>query len=74
MIEDGQALRALAILVFATLALIIAATVALIRSRRIPGLGATTGHAVVAVAEAMLASRRAVELDPPGALEPSANA
>ncbi|HVO18704.1 MAG TPA: hypothetical protein VMU15_05575 [Anaeromyxobacter sp.] len=63
MVEDGQALLALAIVVFTALLLIVAAVVALFRSRRTPGLGATSGRAIEEVAAAMLASGLGVTPD-----------
>ena len=69
MVEDGRGLLALTILVFATLLVIIAAIVALLRSRRTPGLGATSGRAIEEVAAAMWASRLGVTADPADRLE-----
>ncbi len=74
MVEDEQSLLTLAILVFGTLLLLVAAVVALVRSRRIPGLGATSGRAIEQVAAELRASRSALELDLANALESPASA
>ena len=51
----------LAILVFASLILLLAAIIALVRSGRIPGLGATSGRAVDEVAAALRNSKLGLE-------------
>ncbi len=68
MVEGENGLVALAILVFAALLATIVAVVALIRSRRIPGLGATSGRAVEEVAARIAASRVDAKLDAAGGL------
>ncbi len=68
MVGGEQSLVVLAVVVFGTLVATVAAVIVLVRSRRTPGLGATSGRAVETVAAAMLASRPEAEPDPTGAL------
>ncbi len=74
MVESEQGLVALAILVFAVLLATIAAVVVLVRSGRLPGLGATSGRAVEVVAARLAAIRLEAESDPAGVLERPAHA
>jgi ABC-type proline/glycine betaine transport system permease subunit len=69
MVDDGRTFFALAILVSASLLVILGAVVALLRSGRVPGLGATSGRAIDEVAAAVRSSRLGVERVPRGMLE-----
>jgi len=64
----------LAILVFGALLATIVAVIALVRSGRVPGLGATSGRAVEVVAARIAASRIEAELDSTGGRERPAHA
>jgi hypothetical protein len=70
MAGEQRALLALSILVVATLILVVAAIVVLVRARRIPGLGATSGSAIEEVAAAVLASRHGASIALPGTAQP----
>ncbi len=69
MVGGQEDLVPLAIVALGTLIVTIAAVIALLRSRRIPGLGATTGWAVEEVAAALLASRLELDLRQGDALQ-----
>ncbi len=72
--EGEDALVALAILVFAALLATIVAVIALIRSGRIPGLGATCDRAVEVVAARIVASSVDAKRDATGGMETPARA